>query len=175
VSTSTAPRTVPRTPRAPQTEPFRLRLAVRVQSVPRLPFVLLTGLVVMAGVLALAVLTATVNQQAFAVAKLDRANREASTRYSVLQAEVDTLKSPSRVSRVAHDRGLKPISRAHIVRWPSATGANGGTTSLTPGAATSPAAAGVPTTDPTRDPARAAGQVWTSDDPFPLKHYLAQP
>jgi hypothetical protein len=133
---------------------------VRVQRVPRLPFVLLTGLVVVAGVLALAVLTATVNQQAFAVAKLDRANREASTRYSVLQAEVDTLKSPS---------------KAHIVRWPSAAGAHGGTTSLTPAAATSPAAAGVPTTDPTRDPARAAGQVWTSDDPFPLKHYLAQP
>jgi cell division protein FtsL len=143
-----------------------------VSRVPKAPFVLLTGAVIVAGVIALAALTTAVNQQAFSIAKLDRDNKAAATQYSVLQSEVDALQAPARVSQVAHERGLKPISKARIVNWPSSGGRQA---SPTPGAATSPAAAGVSTTDPARDAARAAGRVWTPDDPFPLKHYLAQP
>ena len=172
--------------RAPQPEHFRLRLARRVQPTSRLAFVVLTGLVVVAGVLALAALTVAVNQQAFAVARLEEANKTSAARYTVLQAEVDTLSSPARVARVAQARGLRPISKARIVRWPSATG-SGGSASLAPTAATSPAAVGATAARPngaagfpakdgeTTDPVKAAGQVWTQDDPFPLKHYLAQP
>jgi hypothetical protein len=135
--------------------------------VRRLPFLLLTGLVVVAGVLALAALTAAVNQQAFAVAKLEQANRSAAGRYSLLQAEVDSLRSPSRVAAVARSRGLEPVHKARIVRWP---GTSGAPNASTPAAASSLAAGGVETTDPTK-----SGRVWTLDDPFPLKHYLAEP
>ena len=171
--------------RAPQPEHFSLRLARRVQPTSRLAFVVLTALVVVAGVLALAALTVAVNQQAFTVARLEEANKRSAARYTVLQAEVDTLSSPARVARVAQARGLRPISKAHIVRWPTTTGSGGA--SLAPTAATSPAAVGAtaarangatgfPSQDgATTDPVKAAGQVWTQDDPFPLKHYLAQP
>jgi len=185
VSSQAATRAQQRQVRLPQPEQFRLRLASRVQPVSRLAFVLLTAVVVVAGVLALAALTVAVNQQAFSVARLEAANKASATRYSVLQAEVDALSSPARVSRVAQARGLRPITKARIVRWPSATGSGGGA-SLAPTAATSPAAvgataarangaAGVPADGETADPVKAAGQVWTQDDPFPLKHYLAQP
>jgi cell division protein FtsL len=157
--------------RAAQQRRPGLRLARRAQPTSRLAFALLTALVVVAGVLALAALTVTVNQQAFTVARLEQANRQAATRYSVLQAEVDALSSPARVSRVAHARGLRPVSRARIVAWPSATRRGGGA-SLAPTAATSPAAVGATAA---HDPVKAAGQLWTEDDPFPLKHYLAQP
>jgi cell division protein FtsL len=163
--------------RAPQPEQqFRLRLARRVQPTSRLAFALLTGLVVVAGVIALAALTVAVNQQAFTVVKLEKATKQSATRYSVLQAEVDALKSPARVSRVAAERGLRPISRARIVRWPSAA-QTGGNASLASTAATSPAAVGATAGEvgDNGDPVKAAGQVWTEDDPFPLKHYLAQP
>jgi cell division protein FtsL len=172
-SPQAATRALPRVPRAHEPR-VRLRLAPVVSRVPKAPFVLLTGAVVVAGVIALAALTTAVNQQAFSIARLDRDNKAAATQYSVLQSEVDALQAPARVSQVAHERGLKPISKARIVNWPSSQGA-GQEASPTPGAATSPAAAGVDTTDPTRDAARAAGRVWTPDDPFPLKHYLAQP
>jgi hypothetical protein len=143
----------------------RLRLLARRRG-RRLPFLLLTGLVVVAGVLALAALTTAVNQQAFAVARLEQANRSAAARYSLLQAEVDGLRSPARVAGVARSRGLQPVHRARIVRWPGPTGDR----SPTPAAASSLAAGGVRT-----DPAKTDGWVWTLDDPFPLKHYLAQP
>jgi cell division protein FtsL len=171
VSSQATARAASQAPQQHQQQRSRLRLARRRTPTSRLAFALLTALVVVAGVLALAALTVTVNQQAFAVARLEQANRQAATRYSALQAEVDALKSPARVSRVAHDRGLRPAARARIVKWPSAA-RGGGDASLAPTAATSPAAVGAATAD---DPVKAAGQVWTEDDPFPLKHYLAQP
>jgi hypothetical protein len=59
------------------------------------------------------------------------------------------------------------------VRWP---GSPGGPTSATPAAAASLAAGGVaPSAPASRDPAKDGGRVWTLEDPFPLKHYLAQP
>jgi cell division protein FtsL len=178
VSSQAATRATQRAVRAPAQQQFRLRLARRVQPTSRLAFAVLTALVVVTGVLALAALTVAVNQQAFAVAKLEQANKQSATRYSVLQAEVDALKSPARVSRVAHERGLRPISRARIVRWPSAP-QSGGNASLASTAATSPAAVGATSAaggdNGLDDPVKAAGQVWTQDDPFPLKHYLAQP
>jgi cell division protein FtsL len=175
MSSQAATRAGQRAVRAPQQPPLRLRLA-RPRPASRLAFAVLTALVVVAGVLALAALTVAVNQQAFTVAGLEQATRQSATRYSVLQAEVDALRSPARVSRVAHERGLRPISRARIVRWPSAP-RSGGNASLAPAAATSPAAAGASKSaaGDNVDPVKSAGQVWTEDDPFPLKHYLAQP
>jgi cell division protein FtsL len=177
MSAQAATRAAQRPVRPPQPRP-RLRLARPRRPASRLAFAVLTALVVVAGVLALAALTVAVNQQAFTVARLEQATRQSATRYSVLQAEVDALRSPARVSRVAHERGLHPISRARIVRWPSSAPRSGGNASLAPSAATSPAAAGA--TSPaaigdTGDPVKSAGQLWTQDDPFPLKHYLAQP
>ena len=148
----------------PQPDRQPLVLAKAAQA-SRVPFVLLTAGVVVAGVLALAALTVTVNQQAFAVARLEQSTRAGAARYSELQAEVGVLRSPARISRVAHQRGLRPVLRARIVRWPSSPE---GEVPTTPAAATSPAAVGV-RTDPLE------GQAWTPADPLPLKHYLAQP
>jgi hypothetical protein len=166
--------------RAARPEPLRLRLIGSGRQASRLPFLALTGLVVILGVLGLAALTVAVNQQAFAIARLEQAGREAAGRYSVLQADVDRLRAPARLGKVAEDRGLAPVGRTRVVRWPSAperrgaaaSGGDAAASRAAPAAAAPPAAAGPP---PPARPGADPGRIWTPDDPFPLKQYLAQP
>ncbi|HEV8651162.1 MAG TPA: hypothetical protein VG276_17675 [Actinomycetes bacterium] len=129
---------------------------------PRLPFLLLTVAIIVAGVLGLVSLNVSVNQQAFELARLARENRAAEQRYTLLQAEVDRLKAPARIVRVATQRGLVPAGRPRLATWPGSRPAG----KDSPGAATSPAAPG----------AHQAGDAsaW-AQDPFPIKPYLAQP
>jgi cell division protein FtsL len=141
----------------------RLRAVAPVRRVPRLPFVLLTAAIIAAGVLGLVSLNIAVNQQAFELAALARQNRAAEQRYTLLQAEVDRLKAPARIVRVASQRGMVPAGRPRVATWPGSRPA--GTRS--PGAATSPAASGAYQAD--GDPS-----AW-AQDPFPIKPYLAQP
>jgi cell division protein FtsL len=153
----------PRPAHDPRPDPRRrLRAVAPVRRAPRLPFVLLAALVVVAGVLGLVSLNVNVNQQAFTIAKLQRGNRDAENRYASLQAEVDRLKSPDRIAREAARRHLVPAGRPRVERWPGA--GPGGATS--PGAATSPAAPGA------GSPGNA--QTWP-EEPNPLKQYLAEP
>jgi cell division protein FtsB len=148
----------------PRSDPrHRLRAVTRPRRVSRLPFILVAGLIVVAGALGLLSLNVNVNQQAFAIAKLERANRDAENRYTTLQADVDRLRAPDRIAREAARRHLVPAGRPRVSTWP---GSQPGKTTSTPGAATSPAAPGVGSD---RDPS-----AW-SQDPNPLKQYLAEP
>ncbi len=140
----------------------RLRAVTPARRVSRLPFIVLAGLVVVAGVLGLVSLNVSVNQQAFTIAKLQRGNREAENRYASLQAEIDRLKSPDRIAREAASRHLVPAGRPRVAQWPGSRAGN----KASPGAATSPAAPGA---GPSGD-----AQTWRQE-PFPLKQYLAEP
>ncbi len=155
----------PRPNPEPQLEPARrLRAVAPLRRVPRLPFLLLTLGAILAAVLGLVSLNVNVNQQAFELARLARENRAAEQRYGQLQAEVDRLKAPERIVRVATRRGMVPAGRAHVAAWPGGQRAGGNS----PGAATSPAAPGAHQAD--------GGDASTFvQDPFPIKPYLAQP
>jgi len=144
-----------------------LRAVIPARRVPRLPFLLLTLAVMVVGVLGLVALNVGVNQQSFEISRLQRQNQAAETRWTVLQAEVDRLKAPSRIAKAAKAAHLVPAGRARVVAWPGSRVRGRG--SAPPGAATSPAAPG-------------GGRVasddqsgWTVGDPFPLKRYLAEP
>jgi cell division protein FtsL len=140
----------------------RLVAVAGAHRVPRLPFLLLTLALMVAGVLGLVALNVNVNQQAFTIARLQRDTRAAETRYTSLQAEVDRLKAPARIAAAARARGMVPSGRPRVTAWPRSRAR--GTAS--PGAATSPAAPG----------ARTGPAGWSlGDDPFPLKRYLAEP
>ncbi len=142
----------------PPAPPARLR-AVPTLRRRRLPFVLLTLGLMVAGVLGLVTLNVTVSQQAFEIAHLQQANREAERRYGVLQSDVDRLKAPGRITRVAASRGMVPAGRPRVAAWPGGRPATGSR-----GQATSPAASGT-----------RPGEGAFAQEPFPLKPYLAQP
>lgn len=157
----------------------RLRAVTPARGASRLPFIVLAGLVVVAGVLGLVSLNVSVNQQAFTIAKLQRSSRDAENRYAALQADVDRLKSPERIASEAARRHLVPAGRPRVARWPGSRPGD----KTHPGAATSPAAPGAGTARggsggnaaaPPDSTSSGAAQGWPQD-PFPLKQYLAEP
>jgi cell division protein FtsL len=143
----------------------RLRAVAPISRVPRLPFLLLTAAVILAGVFGLVALNVSVNQQSVRISELQRQNRQAEARWTDLQAEVDRLKAPARIAKAGAAANLGPAGRPRVVVWPGSRGR----TVATPGAASSPAAPGAGL-------ARGDDQSgWTAGDPFPLKRYLAEP
>ena len=158
----------------PRPGPRRLRAVGQAQRVRRLPFIVLAALIVVAGVLGLLSLNVNVNQQAFAIAELERANRDAENRYASLQADIDRLKAPDRIAREAARQHLVPAGRPRVSAWPGSKPGE----ATSPGAVTSPAAPGAGSTgDPTwgsQDSSGSGDDAW-SQDPFPLKQYLAEP
>ena len=149
----------------PQLQLPRLRAVAPISRVPRLPFLLLTIAVIVAGVFGLVALNVSVNQQSFRISALERQNRLAEARWTALQADVDRLKAPARIAKAGKAAQLAPAGRPRVVAWPGSRGR----TVATPGAATSPAAPGAGL-------ARGDDQSgWTAGDPFPLKRYLAEP
>jgi cell division protein FtsL len=156
-------RSVPRQVLRPQLP--RLRAVAPIARVPRLPFLLLTLALIVAGVFGLVALNVSVNQQSFQISELQRQNRVAETRWTTLQAEVDRLKAPARIARAA-DGKLVPAGRSRVVAWPGSTAR--GRAVASPGAASSPAAPGAGL-------AHGDEAGWTAGDPFPLKRYLAEP
>ena len=156
-----APRQAPR----PHLQLPRLRAVAPVSRVPRLPFLLLTLGVIVAGVFGLVALNVTVNQQSFRISELQRDNQVAEARWTALQVDVDRLKAPGRVAKAGRDARLVPAGRPRVVAWPGARGRD----VASPGAASSPAAPGAGLS-------RGDDQSgWTAGDPFPLKRYLAEP
>jgi hypothetical protein len=175
MSMAAGPAYRPRPSHDPRPDPRRrLRAVGQAQRVRRLPFIILAALIVVAGVLGLLSLNVNVNQQAFAIAKLERANRDAENRYASLQADIDRLKAPDRIASEAARQHLMRAGRPRVSTWPGSK--RGEATS--PGAATSPAAPGAGSTgDPTwgsQDSPGSGDDAW-SQDPFPLKQYLAEP
>lgn len=164
MSMAAGPAYRPRPTHDPRPDPRRRLRAVRqAKRVRRLPFIVLAALIVVAGVFALLSLNVNVNQQAFAIAKLERSNRDAENRYASLQADIDRLKAPDRIAREAARQHLVPAGRPRVSAWPG----SGRGEATSPGAATSPAAPGA------RDSSDDAST--SPQDPFPLKQYLAEP
>jgi hypothetical protein len=190
MNTAAGPAYRPRPSHDPRPDPRRLRAVGQVRRARRLPFIVLSALIVVAGVLGLLSLNVNVNQQAFAIAKLERANRDAQNRYASLQADIDRLRAPDRIAREAASQHLVPAGRPRVSTWPGSqpgkTTSPGAATSspaapgeaTSPGAATSPAAPGAGSTgDPAWSPQGSVSpddDAW-SQDPFPLKRYLAEP
>lgn len=137
-----------------------LRVVAPSRRARRAPFMVLLATVVGAGVLGLVALSIAVNQQAFALAELERSTHDLTVRHSTLRADVDRLRAPSRIERIARRRGLEPVQRARIAAWPGTAGSK------------AEGKAGGQVATP---PASAGGRLWTVDDPHPIKHYLAQP
>jgi cell division protein FtsB len=162
MSMAAGPAYRPRPSHDPRPDPRRLRAVRQARRVRRLPFIVLAALIVVAGVLALLSLNVNVNQQAFAIAALERSNRDAENRYASLQADIDRLKAPDRIAREAARRHLVPAGRPRVATWPGSRPGE----ATSPGAATSPAAPGAGASDD--------ASTW-SQDPFPLKQYLAEP
>ena len=161
---STAARSAYR-PRPTSHEPRpspRLRAVRPARRSSRLPFVVLAGLVVVAGVLGLVSLNVSVNQQSFAISRLQRTTHDAENRYAGLQADIDRLKAPDRIAGEAARRHLVPAGRPRVARWPGSRAGDHNS----PGAATSPAAPGAGSS--------GNAQAWP-EEPFPLKQYLAEP
>ncbi len=153
----------PRPTHEPRLDPrHRLRAVTPSRRAPRLRFIVLAGLVVVAGVLGLVSLNVSVSQQSFTIARLQRGSHDAENRYAGLQAEIDRLKSPDRIAREAARRHLVPAGRPRVARWPGARPGD----QTSPGAATSPAAPGAGSSGDAR--------AWPQE-PFPLKQYLAEP
>ena len=154
------------TPRqAPRPQLPKLRAVAPISRVPRLPFLLLTLGVMVAGVFGLVALNVSVNQQSFRISELQKDNRLAEARWTALQADVDRLKAPARIVKAGKAAGLVPAGRPRVAAWPGSRGRD----VAPPGAATSPAAPGAGL-------ARGDDQSgWTAGDPFPLKRYLAEP
>jgi hypothetical protein len=175
MSMAAGPAYRPRPSHDPRPDPRRrLRAVGQAQRVRRLPFIILAALIVVAGVLGLLSLNVNVNQQAFAIAKLERANRDAENRYASLQADIDRLKAPDRIAREAARQHLVQAGRPRVSTWPGSKPGE----ATSPGAATSPAAPGAGSNgDPTwgsQDSGSSGSDAW-SQDPFPLKQYLAEP
>jgi hypothetical protein len=174
MSMAAGPAYRPRPSHDPRPDPGRrLRAVGQVRRVRRLPFILLSALIVVAGVLGLLSLNVNVNQQAFAIAELERSNRDAENRYASLQADIDRLKAPDRIAREAARQHLVPAGRPRVSTWPGSKPGE----ATPPGAATSPAAPGARSTgDPqTGSPLTSGSDDQWSQDPFPLKRYLAEP
>ncbi len=152
MSMAAGPAYRPRPSHDPRPDPRRrLRAVGQVRRVRRLPFIILAALIVVAGVLALLSLNVNVNQQAFAIAELER---------------------PDRIAREAARQHLVPAGRPRVSTWPGSKPGE----ATSPGAATSPAAPGAgPTGDPTWGSQGSSESDAWSQDPFPLKQYLAEP
>jgi hypothetical protein len=164
MSTATgSARSAPR--QAPRQLP-RLRAVAPISRVPRLPFLLLTLGMIIAGVFGLVALNVSVNQQSFEISELQKENRLAEARWTALQADVDRLKAPARIAKAGKAARLVPAGRSRVVAWPGST--SRGRDVASPGAATSPP-------PPWAGLARGDESGWTAGDPFPLKRYLAEP
>ena len=166
MSAASGPARAPRQAPRPQFQLPRLRAVAPISRVPRLPFLLLTIAVIVAGVFGLVALNVSVNQQSFRISELQRQNRLAEARWTALQADVDRLKAPARIAKAGATARLTPAGRPKVVAWPGSRGRN----VAAPGAASSPAAPGAGLARGDDDQSG-----WTAGDPFPLKRYLAEP
>ncbi|MDT0201250.1 hypothetical protein [Nocardioides sp. AE5] len=75
---------------------------------PRVPFVTLVSLLLVAGVVGLLLFNTTMQQNAFANTALEKQARELSDRQQGLQMELDELRNPQRVAEKAQELGMVP-------------------------------------------------------------------
>lgn len=112
---STAPqrRTTPTrarsAPQTPATALGRARLAVvpRLRSrAPRVPFVMLVSLLLLGGVIGLLLFNTSMQQASFDAQRLQDESEALAAREQALTTQLEELRNPDRLSRLACDRGM---------------------------------------------------------------------
>lgn len=107
-----------RSPRPPREATRRARLTVvprrRVQA-PRVPFVTLVSVILLAGVVGLLCFNTQMQQAAFTATTLEERAGNLTARQQTLQMEVEELRNPNRVAQAAQRAGLViPTSAAQL-------------------------------------------------------------
>ncbi|MCW2814823.1 MAG: hypothetical protein JWN84_2278 [Nocardioides sp.] len=87
----------------------RARLAVvpRLRSrAPRVPFVMLVSLLLLAGVVGLLLFNTSMQQASFTAARLEDESRVLAAREQALTTELDALRNPTRLAALACEQGM---------------------------------------------------------------------
>lgn len=110
----------PRTDLVPK--PDRLRLTVvprRGRRAPRIPFVTLVGLILLAGVVGLLLFNTSMQQSSFATTALETQATNLTAREQTLRVELDELRDPQRVAERAVSLGMVLPPSSAILHLPS--------------------------------------------------------
>ncbi len=103
----------PRLPQIPGRAVAKARLRVvprRRTRTPRVPFVMLVSLVLVAGVVGLLLFNTSMQQASFAASGLEEQARTLTARQQTLQMELDDLRDPQRVAEQAQALGMVPAA-----------------------------------------------------------------
>ncbi len=91
----------------PEADPQRLRVVPRSPAVaPRMPFAVLVGLILLAGVVGLLFFNTQMQQAAFAVTGLQEQRTHLAARQQTLLVELEQLRNPQRLAEAAQAQGL---------------------------------------------------------------------
>ncbi|WP_157551216.1 hypothetical protein [Nocardioides jensenii] len=98
-------------------ERARLRVVPRLSSrAPRVPFVTLVSLLLVAGVVGLLMFNTNMQQNSFAATELEQQANELTSREQTLQMELEKLRDPQRLAEKAQSMGMVPAVYPAFVR-----------------------------------------------------------
>lgn len=98
-------------------ERARLRVVPRLSSeAPRVPFVTLVSLMLVAGVVGLLLFNTNMQQTSFAATDLEKQARDLSSREQTLQMELENLRNPQSVAEKAQALGMVPASTPAFIQ-----------------------------------------------------------
>ena len=108
-----------RIPRIAEAAVERARLTVvprRVQKAPRVPFVSLVSLLLVAGVVGLLLFNISMQQTSFTATSLEEQASVLDAKEQSLQMELDMLRDPQKVAARAKNQGMVPASSPAFIR-----------------------------------------------------------
>lgn len=98
-------------------ERARLRVVPRLSpSSPRVPFVTLVSLLLVAGVVGLLMFNTHMQQNAFAATELERHANDLTAQEQTLQMQLEELRDPQRVAEQAQALGMVPATKPAFIR-----------------------------------------------------------
>lgn len=98
-------------------ERARLRVVPRLSpNAPRVPFVTLVSLLLVAGVVGLLMFNTHMQQNSFAATDLEQQASELTSRQQTLQMQLEELRDPQRVAEQAQKLGMVPTTRPAFLR-----------------------------------------------------------
>ncbi|HEY9563094.1 MAG TPA: hypothetical protein VIR30_04915 [Nocardioides sp.] len=101
-------------------EQARLRVVPRLASdAPRVPFVTLVSLLLVAGVVGLLLFNTTMQQNSFAATDLEKQARDLTSREQTLQMQLEELRNPQSVAEKAQSMGMVPASNPAFIELSS--------------------------------------------------------
>ncbi|KRF17401.1 hypothetical protein ASG90_08965 [Nocardioides sp. Soil797] len=98
-------------------ERARLRVVPRLSpNAPRVPFVTLVSVLLLAGVVGLLMFNTHMQQNSFAATELEQQANELTSRQQTLQMELEELRNPQRVAEQAQALGMVPSAHPAFLR-----------------------------------------------------------